>query len=84
MLENEIVKKPYELARQNLVSCASCQHHMRCSLMGILQLGGGLKPSFISHALQNVDNSDLDSDLDRQIQCVAATVVAGKRSFCLL
>jgi hypothetical protein len=45
-----------------------------------VQLAGRLKPSFISHALQNVDTSDMDNDLDKRIQHVAAIIVAGKFS----
>ena len=81
IVENELVKKPYEIARQKLVSVPDHRHHICSSLIRIIlrnQLAGRLKPSFISHALQNVDTSNMDSDLDTRIQHVAAMIMGGE------
>ena len=86
IVENEIVKKPYEIARQKLVSVPDHSHHTCSSLIRIIlrvQLTGRLEPSFISHALQNVDTSDMDNDLDERIQHVAATIMSGNCSISL-
>jgi hypothetical protein len=43
-----------------------------------VQLAGRLKPSFISHALQDVDTPDMDNELEKRVQDVAATIMGGK------
>jgi hypothetical protein len=84
ILENELVKKPYEIARQKLASVPGHCCRIYSSLMRILrfQLAGRLKPSFVSHALQNVDTSNMDNDLDTRIKHVAAMIMGGKYFLC--